>query len=307
MNLSSRFLATGLNCLQIILESLPISSSSHFKIFTCLINNFKTNSKKLEQELSSQEDLNKIELWHIPTGIVILFFLITYNYYFSDQYFFRYYFNFYNLYLSLKNIINLALNLFLTSAVTGLFYILDKKLSYKIISMPFGLTLTALILFLNFFIPIGPEYNFLENISLVQAILIGIAQGIALQPGISRLGITFTVARLLKLSIPTGFIYSLLAELCLVFAAILKFLLSDSFFDRNFCPKKFLSNFFNKLNFNNLIKVSFYLLSLLLSYLLLCVTYNIALSNNFGYFGYYMILPIILSFYCTNTKFADLN
>lgn len=61
-----------------------------------------------------------------------------------------------------------------------------------------------------------------ENISLSQAILIGVSQAIAAAfPGVSRSGITVTVARLLKIDRESAAKYSFLLGTPIVFAAVI--------------------------------------------------------------------------------------
>ncbi len=69
-----------------------------------------------------------------------------------------------------------------------------------------------------------------ENISLVQAVLIGISQAIAAAfPGVSRSGITMTVARMLKVDRESAAKYSFLLSTPIIFAAVLVSLSSFEF------------------------------------------------------------------------------
>lgn len=69
-----------------------------------------------------------------------------------------------------------------------------------------------------------------ENISLVQAVLIGISQAIAAAfPGVSRSGITMTVARMLKVDRESAAKYSFLLSTPIILAAVLVSLSSFEF------------------------------------------------------------------------------
>lgn len=64
--------------------------------------------------------------------------------------------------------------------------------------------------------------NHIEGLTCLKAFFIGCAQGIALLPGISRLGITYATARWLGLSWRTAFGFSCMIEAPLIFVASCK-------------------------------------------------------------------------------------
>lgn len=249
-----------LPAIQFLLESLPISSSGHCLLFNKFLEKLNHHYKNQYKNFCNYQ-----ELLHIPTGMVLLFFLFNYA--------------------SVIDIFKFLPALFICTITTGIIYFVHKFLD-KQIFLIFGFVLTALVLFLNYLAPPG----IFTSVSFTSGLVIGLAQSFALQPGVSRLALTFTAGRFLLLTNETSFIFSILAELLLVIAAIVKFSL------KSFGSVK-LSQIFsqkNLLDYKQLIIIfSFYLACLILSYYLLVLTWNIALNNSFGYFGYYMILPII--------------
>ena len=103
------------------------------------------------------------------------------------------------------------------------------------------------------------------------AFIIGCALGIALLPGISRLGITYATGRWLGLSWRTSFAFSCMIEAPLLIVASLKGL-----FDLR----------------AEIVQVSIaaltgYILATVISYLMLCVVYKMAQENSWRIFGVY--------------------
>lgn len=236
--------------LHIILESLPISSSSHIK----LINNY-----------FGKEDFSEdIEhLMHIPTVLIISFFIFQ---------------NYINL-----NFIYLFLYAFIADLITGIFYYFFKSIDKNKFSITIGLIITALLLCSLYFKKYFLLNNY-EEIDLFKAVLLGIVQGISLLPGISRLASTYVIGSWLSLSPKDAFIFSLIIQLPLIIAAIVKSIYKLKI---------------NKFKFFQITpkKLFLLILSSIISYFLLYLMFVLAINNMLWLFGIYMLLPISFSFF----------
>lgn len=84
-----------------------------------------------------------------------------------------------------------------------------------------ALIITAVLLFLS-----GKKTKNTENINIPKALIIGIAQAIAILPGISRSGATIATAILLKINREKATFFSFLMVLPLIFGKIAKDILS---------------------------------------------------------------------------------
>lgn len=240
--------------LSIILESLPISSSGHLK----LIFNFYENLYRKKFYISDFV----FDLMHLPNFIILLFFV------FQKKSYLLFDFN-----KNLSEIAFLIIASFITSLITAIFYFFIKL---KKIYFPLylGFIITSLLLLSLYFVLPGTN-----EITIVQSIVIGITQGLALLPGISRMASTYVVARWIGLNAQSSFIFSCVIELPILFAAILRAYFKESI-------KKIITK--------NLIILI--LISMIISYFLLVILYN-ALDLSFIYLGYYMLLPIFLSLF----------
>lgn len=88
-----------------------------------------------------------------------------------------------------------------------------------------GLLVTSALLLISFFMKPKSKITALPSAS--QALLIGIAQGLAIIPGISRSGATLSIALLLGLSSKTSFTFSFLISIPAIIAALLLLLVQD--------------------------------------------------------------------------------
>jgi len=186
---------------QIILESLPISSSGHVILVENFLKFFTSNKNILTS-------LNEIEthLLHGPTIFIVALFFLN-----------RWTILFYN-----KRCWSIAVKLtsfiFIADFITFLFYVLFKK-CIPISAFPIGVgfMISAIALFSLKFC-LTEKY---KSINWKIAIVLGVTQGLSLLPGISRLGLTFTVARWMKIPSTKAFEFSFAMQWPLIVAGFL--------------------------------------------------------------------------------------
>lgn len=121
-----------------------------------------------------------------------------------------------------------------------------------------------------------------QSLTWWKAFLIGLAQGAALFPGISRLGITYVVARWLKVSERQAFYFSCMIESPLIIAAFIRGIISWYQADITV----FLSGGF----------VMGLIISTIVGYVLLRLTEWLMLRKLLWYMGFYMMIPMMISF-----------
>ena len=168
--------------LHIILESLPISSSGHFELLRKIFG------------LNKQTAAEKY-LMHIPTGIIVFLFLIPY----------------YSLWLPLLG------SIIIDDTITGLMY-LGTKAEQRRWPLYLGFAISSISLLSLYKAPLGN----LNYISPPVAVCIGLAQALALFPGVSRLTLTTVTGIWFGINPLIAFIFSLACELPLIGIAVLK-------------------------------------------------------------------------------------
>ncbi len=117
-----------------------------------------------------------------------------------------------------------------------------------------------------------------HHLTVARACIIGCAQGAALLPGISRLGITWGVGRFLGLSWRTAFNFSCMIEAPLIIAASLK-----GIYDMR-----------GQFSTISLWPCLVYAGAIAVSYALLCSAYKLAYYNRWWIFGIYTSMLIIV-------------
>ena len=265
---------------QIIVESLPISSSGHVKLIESI-------GLRLYPQSSYNFIPKSIEyFFHGPTILILMIF------FFKDI--------FYLLTNFSKNIdfISYWLTLvFIADLITVFFYFLFQYFEIKNINFfayfYSDFFSSSLSYFLGFLITAGLliSLKFISNNNLTtlnykHAIILGIVQGISLLPGISRLASTFVAACWLGITFQSAFYFSCAIQFPLICAGFLK----GCYFVYN-----------NQDLFVNFLKPSclFSLVSLISSFISLFAlyfTYIILLSGYGYYFGFYMLIPVVLAF-----------
>ena len=171
--------------LHIILESLPISSSSHLQLLTLYLAN---RHKTLSPKISSTTEY----LMHIPTALVLGMTLFYHKSAFQTQSFF-----------------GLAVAACIADGVTGCTYLLMKKFGKPRLPFTFGFFISSCALLSLYFAPYGTS----QHISISQAFLIGLAQATTLLPGIWRLAITVVMPIWLGIDPLIAVLFSLAIEL----------------------------------------------------------------------------------------------
>lgn len=249
-------------CVQIILESLPISSSGHRKI----IEKFTTKYNFSPNNIHNNEIVE--HLMHIPTAIILLIFLFQNSYY--DSFF---------PINSIQDLFWLSLLIFISNLVTGFLYFIFKIINISKFPLSLGFFITAISLFLLFFLKSGTN----KTLSLCNAFFIGLAQGLALLPGISRLALTFSTGYCIGLFPITAFLFSLIIQFPLIIAGILKSGFEILYFNKQF-------NF--KINWLCILLITFISF---LSYKLLWLIFYLVQHNYLSFFSFYMIIPLILA------------
>ena len=203
MNSSSYFCL--LWCMQIILESLPISSSGHIKIINMLIARV---TKHTPLTISSGVD----HIMHIPTIFISFLFLMKHgmlNVIFDTP----------------TTVFQWIVAIIIANSITAFFYMLIKIKNIAPWHTHIGFILSACALLSLYLAPGGTK----TVISYSDAIVIGIAQSFALLPGISRLGLTFSAGVWLGLLPTLSLMFSLMLELFLAVPAIALALYKNKF------------------------------------------------------------------------------
>ena len=164
--------------LQIVAESFPISSSGHTTLFSYLVFHFGYRLPEIVNAVWFNH------LLHLPTVLIVaLFFrkqwvpLVCYPWRYK------------------KMIVRLMGVVFVADAITALFYCFFKYIGVHWFPLGIGFLITAFLLFsLRYCFPGAriPSFLFIAS-------TLGVVQGIALLPGISRFAATYVAARWLAL------------------------------------------------------------------------------------------------------------
>mgnify|MGYP001220353219 FL=1 len=239
--------------LQGLTEFLPISSSGHLVIIS---------------SLSSELDLNTndIAFLHIGTLFSIVFFYRKRIFeIFEDLETFIFYFK-----IILAGIIPAVL----IGLLTPIQNIIDESPNLILITGASYLIFSLLLIFsgkIN-----NSEALNIRDITVTQAFVIGIAQSIALLPGVSRSGVTLLTAIYLGIKKADAIYYSLLLGIPTIFGAWSLTFINDSF----------------QVNTNIVFPT---IVAMFTGLLAIRVLINFTTSSKLQYFGYYCLL---LSVFC---------
>ena len=243
--------------LQGLTEFLPISSSGHLVIIS---------------SLSSELDLNTndIAFLHIGTLFSIVFFYRKRIFeIFEDLETFVFYFK-----IILAGIIPAVL----IGLLTPIQNIIDESPNLILITGASYLIFSLLLIFsgkIN-----NSEALNIRDITVSQAFVIGIAQSIALLPGVSRSGVTLLTAIYLGVKKADAIYYSLLLGIPTIFGAWSLTFINDSF----------------QVNTNIVLPT---IVAMFTGLLAIRVLINFTTSSKLQYFGYYCLL---LSMFCFITN-----
>lgn len=238
--------------IQLITESFPVSSSGHVKLFGSL----------LHSPISDAE----LYFLHAPTIIILALFLRK------------------RWWLLLRHpwrcrfVIGRLMLLGLCAEIpTALIYLFFQKFSCEWFPLWLGFALTSVLL-LTLLI-VQKKKRFSSRIALLQATILGIAQGVALLPGISRLGSTYVIGRWLGLSSKISFLFSLTIAWPLMTADFLKEMMFGQSFIVSWTPAL----------------ITCFIVGMILSYLGLLLMNRMVTKEKVWAFGFYMIIPFILA------------
>lgn len=186
----------------IILEMLPISSSSHISFFTHVLQ--KNNLLLVSEEILHAFDF----MVHGPTLCVLALF-----FYKRLVLLLRYFWS------SFVRLFNFVLLYAVIEIITVAFYLVWIKIDRSVFPMWVGFLVSTFCLLSERFIS---ENKKSTQLNLKKAFIIGCAQGCAFLPGISRLGITYAAARWCGFSRRHSFEISFLIEAPISAAALCK-------------------------------------------------------------------------------------
>ncbi len=198
-----------LGIVQGLTEFLPVSSSGHLELVKALQG----------QEISGEQSLFMTVVLHFATALAtVIVFRKEVMQIFKGLLQFK---NNESFWFSVKIILSMF-----PAAFVGLFFEdwLDQFFSGNIFFIGLMLILTGLLLLLA-----DRAKNTSKNVSIKDAILIGIAQAIAILPGISRSGATIGTSVLLGIDREKAARFSFLMVVPLIFGKIAKDLMSDEF------------------------------------------------------------------------------
>ncbi|MFC1854847.1 undecaprenyl-diphosphate phosphatase [Candidatus Dependentiae bacterium] len=252
--------------IQIILETVPVSSSGHVAIFKHLIKNFAP-------KIGSSCNGALCELLNLPTVIILaLFFrkrLVEISKHLLTSKI---------SYAAYKPILKVIFYAIAANAITFSAYISVPGFFYQNRSiLLLGLTFSMLILLSLKFI--NPNQNH-ENITMQKAFLIGFAQAFSVIPGVSRFGITYATSRWLNISPKHSFEFSFFLHAMLSGGVLLKGIL---------LPGPFLSLIIPLLSIS---KIFIIIIASIISYFGLSLSWYLAIKETFWKFGFYYVIPI---------------
>jgi undecaprenyl-diphosphatase len=230
-----------LGIVQGLTEWLPVSSSGHLVIF--------------EQLFNIQVDLFFNIILHFGTLIVLLLF------FWKDIF-----------KLSRKWILYIGVGSLITGLIGFLFYDVLKSLFSSLFAVGLGLMFTSLVLFST------KRYNGNSKIGIIDSIFIGLAQAIAIIPGVSRSGMTISTGLFRNVKKEEVFKFSFLLSMPAVLGALIY---EGSRTGFNF-------------NVNHLIG---FIVSVVIGYLSLNFLRDIVKKRKLHYFGYYCLVVGAIVFF----------
>lgn len=249
---------------QIILESLPVSSSGHVVLLIRLL------SDCLQPLMFSIASLEFDFILHGPAILVAAW-------YFRNVWM-PYVVNYRRYYAFL---IVLGFYCFWADTLTAMWYLIFKAIGTSQWPLYLGFIITGCSLLSLQKLSVKSESD-TRSLSFYDATVLGMVQGIALLPGVSRFGLTFVAARYLGYSPLSAFRYSFLIQMPLVGAAFLKGCYSLYLFDHK----------------AELLHPEFLMVILIatgISYFAFCFVGKIIQQRKTYYFGWYVLLLALVA------------
>jgi len=292
---------------QIIVESLPISSSGHVALVGLMANRF----------FGIQNTILPDFLDNLLHGTALLAILIVF---FKDWFypikklilaFTQFLFKSKPLSFSQKKLFAIFTKIiglvFVADLITSIFYFVIKVIFKKTIFVDSFGNLSPNFLILGFVItmilllslrlrnPHGIKPNSIDtNFNFRKAVILGAVQGCALLPGISRFASTYVAGCWLNISPRRAFQISFLIHLPLIVAAFLFLGIKDIFKNPEIL-QGLNSSMNTSLNATNFFII---LAATLCATLALNLCYKLAVKNKLWWFGIYMLIPIITLIAC---------
>ena len=256
---------------QIIIESLPISSSGHI----LLLKNIYTTLGYVWQ-YDYLEHINF--LFHLSAiGIMLFYFFNQWSMMVIGKKF------------EMKDLVKLSTY---EKAIKPIIFVLTADImtfvlwkvdiaNYFYIQkyfLPFGFFITAIMLYQTKHMK---DKNIKNYFSLYHAILLGLVQGFAFLPGISRFAATFFATRFIGYNLKDSFALSFLIQFPLVCAAVLYAFIQ--------LQNTIFTGIFNLPMLFGMVVLTF------LSYKIFCMVGSLIEKNKIWYFSYYMLIPIMFA------------
>ncbi|MBN1549496.1 undecaprenyl-diphosphate phosphatase [Candidatus Babeliales bacterium] len=247
--------------IQIITESFPISSSTHVVLL-----------EKLTTMLGYGDWINRIpdhfdDVLHFPTLCVLA-------YVFWPRWTAMVRMLWYHWQRVVLSLLKTGSGVFVTIVLYGLFIVIGKEW----FPLQLGLSMTLGLLLSLRWVPRNAEQPY----TMIMAFILGLVQGIALLPGLSRLGTTYVVARWLRLSVRDALEISFVFQVPLIIPAVARGLVSV-----------YKSPFAGEvLNGKTLLVM---LVAGVVAYKALLWTMELARSGQLWKWSFYMILPLVMS------------
>jgi undecaprenyl-diphosphatase len=261
----------GALMIQLIFESLPVSSSGHVFLFTSL---YPCPLYATWEGMSA-----------LPTICIILIFFRRSWWPFTRLLGWRL-LRYGRLHVASGNlIVSLALYNVMSVCLAVISYgLLKSMFPGGIVGyfLPYGFFVTMMLLFS---LRVVPHKNASSPLTWYYAFIIGCVQALALLPGVSRLAATYVTCRCIGLSSRRSLEYSWCILMPLLCAAFLR----D-------CISVYRSSGLHPLG---ILEMSILVGGVVLEWFFLKLTCRMAAQNRLSLFGYYMIIPLILSMLCT--------
>jgi undecaprenyl-diphosphatase len=250
---------------QIITESLPISSSGHQRLASCLMSYFYPNS-----QISPLIFSDAISYFlNMPTVFIVPIFFFTRWWPIIKEW-----------RRSWPLIIRIAFYAWVAAAITAIIFLSVRSYSQQV-PLWVGFGLTSIALFSLYFCPESGNKKF----SLGYAMLLGLLQGCAVLPGLSRFGLVYVSARWFGFDTQKAFEITWLIQWPLLVGASGVSMLMLYTHDE---LALMISG-----------KVIFIMAAAAcISYWCLTIVYRMALAHVLWWIGFYMILPLLVSYYC---------
>ncbi len=251
---------------QIVLESLPVSSSGHVQLVLDAYEKYFP-IQNLEHIFATGDYESWFHSIHIFTAIIVAAF-----------FFHSWYFLLTNIARTWRIILKLMMLALLADIITYGWYFVFKLCPIEL-PLVLGFGVTTLLLVSLYFLP---SHKKNRSFNARDALLLGIVQGITLLPGISRFAATFVAARWLGYSGERAFTLTWMIQWPLIAAASLL-----GFYELG--QAHLISELYSML------MLMVYVCAALISYGWFVIAHRLAISDRFWWFAFYMPIVVIIA------------